>query len=193
MTKRIRIGLPKGKVHGNSKRIIEKSFNFTVPEEKLHVRVDDYDVFFLKHRDIAELVSEGDLDFGVTSEEWLNELRSDVNILKKLDWCDTKMALIVKDEFKEILTCVTEFYNIASNYFKTKGMDHVVIKRISGSSEALVPTMYDSSIDCVETGDTLNANELFIKEVLFDSSMVIICNKSINNELINKFNIDIDV
>lgn len=85
--RKIRVGYPKGNVHGKARHLVEKRFNISFPKEKLHIENDDYDIFFLKHRDIARLVVQRTLDFGVTSEEWLQELNveKDVNVLKKLD------------------------------------------------------------------------------------------------------------
>lgn len=189
--KKIKIGFPKGNVHGKSRELTEKLLKKTSPKGQLHIGNDFYDIFFLKHRDITRMVAEGKLDFGITSEEWIYELKSEekLNVLKKLDWCDTRIALIVHDgEQSENKKCITEFYNIAVEYFAKKGIDDIQVDKISGSSEALVPTLYDCCIDCVETGSTLKENNLVIKDIIFNSSIVVVSNKNVSKETIDKFN-----
>lgn len=186
---KIKIGLPKGKVHGKAKRLIENFFDAELIKDKLYICTEKYDFFLLKHRDIARLVAEGTLDFGITSEEWLRELRveNEVNIIKKLDWCDTKISLITHESKDGInKNCITEFYNIAIDYLKSKPDMDVKVDKISGSSEALIPAIYDCCIDCVETGTTLEKNNLIVKDVIFESSMVFIGNKFKAESLINE-------
>lgn len=188
---RIRIGLPKGKVHGKGYKLIEESFRTVISTHQLSFTSLDYEVYFMKHRDIARLVGNNTLDFGITSEEWIREMDANVCILKKLDWCTTKMALIAASHDVVISSCVTEFPNIAKSYFTSN--NQVNIATVSGSSESMVPTLYDCCIDCVETGNTLKENSLIVLDELFTSNMVLICNTSIDNTLIHKFLHDIHI
>lgn len=167
----INIGLPKGNVFNKSKELVEKFTGNSIIDGKLKVGYENFRFYFLKHRDIPFFVESGKLDYGITSDEWIVETGVSVTRIKELDWCDTKIALIKSENYGgDLLTCVTEFENIARKYFE----DNVQIERISGSSEALVPEMYSCCIDCVESGKTLNVNDLVIADIIMYSKMVLI-------------------
>lgn len=167
----ISIGLPKGNVFDKSKEIVEKFTGSSVVDGKLKIEYKNYRFYFLKHRDIPFLVENGKLDYGITSDEWIAETGVAVARIKELDWCNTQIALIKsKNYVGDLLNCVTEFENIAKKYFENS----VQIERISGSSEALIPEIYNCCIDCVESGKTLKVNDLVVEDVIFNSKIVLI-------------------
>ena len=167
----INIGLPKGNVLSKSKQLVERITGKPVVAGRLSVEYENYRFFFLKHRDIPGLVEQGVLNYGITSDEWIAETDARVIRFKELDWCDTKIALIEhKDASNKPRSCVTEFQNIARKYLPKD----VHIHYISGSSEAMVPFMFDCCIDCVESGATLVRNNLVIKDILLSSKIVVI-------------------
>lgn len=77
-----------------------------------------------------------------------------------------------KDRTGDSRSCVTEFPNIASKYFKEQGIECNIF-HISGSSEACVPQIFDWCIDCVETGTTLLENDLMEKEIILESKVAL--------------------
>ena len=103
------IGLPKGSIKEKSIKLIAE-FGFNIQKGKLSYTNDNIKFILLKHRDIPRLIIEEKIDYGITSEEWLYELQSyeKVKILKKLDWCDTRIDLISSKAISKINTCVTE-------------------------------------------------------------------------------------
>lgn len=184
MKSKIRIGVPKGGVHSRSLDLANSISNAHIQKERLSVSTDIYDIFFLKHRDIARMLKEGLLDFGITSEEWLEEINYHPQILLRLDWCHTQISLICHPLSENINTCVTEFPNIASEYFAKERLD-VDVYKVNGSSEALVPLLFDSCIDCVESGNTLVKNNLITRTVIMESDIVLVGKMENSVEMLN--------
>lgn len=179
----VRIGLPKGNLLEKSIKLTEKLIGSTPNRAKLHFVNDDYTILLLKHRDIPNMVELGLLDCGITSFEWLKENKSNVKVLDILDWCDVRISLIkaidTKVDMKKNIICGTEFPNIAHEFFINEGVNHTIYK-LSGSSEACVPLLFDFCVDCVETGNTLTANNLTEESVIFESKTVFISNNNID-------------
>lgn len=179
------IGLPKGSIIVKSLELIETIINEKIDRKKLFFKKENINFYLLKHRDIPKLVYEGILDFGVTSEDWIEEFGKEFDKIKSLDWCDTRTSVISSTERRILsleneLRCVTEFPNIAKRYFSEIGMHNVEVVYISGSSESLVPSIYDCCVDCVETGDTLKLHDLIEEEIINNSKVTIITKKSID-------------
>ena len=181
----MKIGLPKGNVIDKSFLVAKKLLSHELDLGRLSFLNDTYEIYLLKHRDIPKLVEDGRIDIGITSYEWVKERQSDVKVLAELDWCDTKICLIKSPNVlknTETLNCVTEFPNIAKEYLKRKNTIFSIY-HISGSSEALVPGMFQTCIDCVESGETLRKNNLIVEEVILESRVIVIGNRdSINSK-----------
>lgn len=177
----IRIGLPKGTIKTKSLHVIRQLTGVDTPEKKLSYKNDVMEIFLLKHRDIPGLLSRNRIDIGVTSTEWLTECNCDLKVFKHLDWCDTRMSVIGKagtqlHDLKQV-RCVTEFPSIAANYFREQGIAQVDITAVSGSSESMVPSIFDISIDCVETGRTLRENGLIEIDIISHCKTVLVCRR----------------
>lgn len=175
-----RVGLPKGVVKGRSLQLIERILGVPPDSGRLsHFDAGDFQFYLLKHRDIPRLIDYGHLDIGITSTEWLVESESKAHRIAKLDWCDCRVSFIrhqsqASGEFPPSLTCVSEFPRIARAYLRERGAVTHRLDYISGSSEALVPSLYDSCIDCVETGKTLAAHGLTEVDVIMHTSVEVI-------------------
>ena len=171
----IKIGLPKGTLYEHSRRLVREITCSEVPKGRLSLQYGKYIFYFLKLRDIPKLIETKKLDCGITSDEWIAETRTDLARLVELDWCNTSIAVIVhKDCNNEIEHCITEYSNLAKLYFKNST---VKIDYISGSCEALVPSLYDCCIGCVESGDTLQQNDLKIEKIILHSRTVFVTRK----------------
>lgn len=172
----LKIGLPKGNIKKKSIALAKTMLNEDYDDSLLHFCKDDIEVFLLKQRDIPQLLDNGILDIGITSTEWITEKEVDLTIEQYLDWCDTRISLITPSNHMErpLKTCVTEYPQIASRFFNENKMTDTKIITLSGSSEALVPYVYDCCIDCVETGGTLKHNGLVEKTIIFEAKTVLV-------------------
>jgi ATP phosphoribosyltransferase len=187
----LRIGLPKGGVIQHSLKLMGKCLNKEIDSNALNDIEGQYCFYLLKHRDIPRLVEDGVLDIGVTSSEWVEEVGADLSIIKNLDWCDTRISLISHRDMPVLehgeVRCVTEFANIAKNYFKKVGLQNAQIDNISGSSESFVPSIYNCCVDCVETGATLQLHDLVEESVILRSKTVVVARKPNNGPIHDAF------
>ena len=137
-----------------------------------------YDFYILKHRDVPKLVYSGVLDVGITTTEWIKELNLPLYKIKELSWYSGRLSLLSRQKkllkSKKNIRCITEFPNIARKFFISEKVNSYSIECISGSTEGLIPTLYDCSIDCVETGLTKKLHLLEEEKVLFQSKAVLI-------------------
>lgn len=184
----LNIGLPKGVIKHRSLEIVKRYMNEEIDNNQLRFKAADQTCFYLlKHRDIPRLVHKGFLDIGITSSEWIEERGLALTINRELDWCNTRISLIsAKDRpilgKQTTVTCVTEFPNISSKFFAEQNMNSEIAS-ISGSSESLVPSIYDCCIDCVETGSTLKIHNLVEELVIYHSRVVVISRRESGHKL----------
>ena len=174
----LRIGLPKGILLGKSRQIMRNAAPEIYEDNLLSLKTNNMSLYLLKHRDIPVLIDHGYLDVGITSLEWLYENSVMLEIYQYLDWNDTRISLIVSGQkencIKGEFTCSSEYVKIATDYFIKKNMPIKKVVKISGSTEATIPNMFDCCVDCVDTGSTLRKNNLIEKEVILFSKVVVI-------------------
>jgi ATP phosphoribosyltransferase len=176
------VGLPLGRVAGRSRALAALLVDGDQDPELLYTSSGDRSVrvVFLKHRDIPGLVADGVLDIGVTSFEWVRESEQPVRVLHELDWCDTRVSLLVPDAVEFVpppsrhLRCVTEFPTLAAGHFARVGLLDVEMRVVSGSTEGMVPGLFDCAIDCVETGKTAARHGLREEAMILASTTVVI-------------------
>ncbi len=169
----IKVGLPKGNIYTKSIDLVEQITGNKIKKGTLFVEYENYIFYFVKHRDIPNLIDSGKLDFGITSQEWLYESEKNLIEFKKLDWCDTSICLISNNRESQFNNCVSEYPNLTKKFFTTNNIT-ANIEYVSGSCEALVPTMFDCCVGCVESGKTLRENNLMVIEKIIDSKIVFI-------------------
>lgn len=188
----IRIGLPKGVVKHRSEALIERAIGTKLGARQLCASDGRrYEFLLLKHRDIPKLVELGKLNIGITSTEWVAETAAAIKRVKSLDWCDCRISLIVHERSRSVddpqFSCVTEFPRIAGDFFSKRGRRPSRLDVVSGSSEALVPRVYDATIDCVETGQTLAAHRLVEAYVIMHTKVEVVAPVSGETTVIDWF------
>lgn len=176
----LRIGFPKGNLLEKSLSTIANLLDIETEKGKLHFsNGENYQVFLLKHRDIPFLLQQGKLDFAIVSTEWLEEKGSGLPILCDLGWSKYKICLIghpshMIDMVTGPQSCVTEYPVLAERYIQKMGWKNTKLSIVSGSSEGLVPAIYECCIDCVETGMTLKKHGLAVFDTLFETGVVLV-------------------
>lgn len=175
--KKIRIGLPKGSFIKYSNQIVSMLIGTPIVAKKLYYENDLYEIYLTKFRDVPKLIKNNVLDYGISCDEWITEIGEKIEIVTHLDWCDTKISLIgcesLESKKGQLVTCVTEYPNIAKRFFESKQINYSIY-HISGSSEAFVPNCFDYCVDCVETQETLNANGLSELEIILKSKVALV-------------------
>ena len=138
--------------------------------------------FWVKPSDVAIYVERGAADLGVAGKDILLEYRPDVFELLDLNLGKCRMAVAGMRDFyddgQRTLKVATKFTNIAARYYASKGREIDIIK-LNGSIEiAPILGLSDVIVDIVETGKTLQENNLEVKETILPISARLICNKA---------------
>jgi ATP phosphoribosyltransferase regulatory subunit len=196
----INIALPKGRLGEKAYAIFEAA-GYGCPEinedsRKLVFENAEKGVrfFWVKPSDVAIYVDRGAADIGVAGKDILLEYSKDVYELLDLDIGKCRMCVaavkgFTPDAFERTLRVATKFPNTARKHFARKGREIDVIE-LNGSIElAPILGLSDVVVDIVETGKTLQENNMEPVEEIADISARLISNKAsykFNNAAINK-------
>ncbi len=171
---------------GFRNRLMVTSKNFNV--ELLLIRDDD----------IPEYVQDGVCELGFVGANVTEEKRTDVNVLRDLDYgtCRLSIAVPKNSGFKQVedlagKRIATSYPHLTREYFDKKGIN-VDIVEISGAVE-ITPTLEvaDAICDLVSSGGTLKANGLTeLEPIMYSECQLIQTRKPVDpkkQELIDKF------
>jgi len=184
----INIALPKGRL-GNQVYEMFAAVGFDCPEfgeksRKLIFSNDEKNLrfFWVKPSDVAIYVERGVADIGVVGQDVLLETNPDVYELLDMNCGICRMMVAAKktweDDTDGTLRVATKYPNIAARYYAGKSRDIDIIK-LNGSIEiAPILGLSDVIVDIVETGNTLKANNLEVKENIAPISARLIANKA---------------
>ena len=175
MSKPLRIALTKGRLEKDTVGLLESlGFDCTEVHEKgrkliLSIPDANLEVVLAKAADVITYVDRGVCDMGVVGKDTIMEMPGKFFEIVNLGFGKCKFALAAKKgvEFYEgfgVKTIATKYPNVARTFFEAKGMDVEIVK-IEGSVElAPLLDLSDGIVDIVETGTTLKANGLEVKE-----------------------------
>lgn len=138
--------------------------------------------FWVKPSDVAIYVERGAADIGVAGKDILLEYTPDVYELLDLKAGVCRMAVAAKKGFRDdtakTLRVATKFTNIARRYYAEKCREIELI-HLNGSIElAPILNLSDVIVDIVETGKTLEENNLEPIETVVPISARLIANKA---------------
>ena len=186
------VALPKGRLGDNVYKLFE-SIGYDCKEiyndnRKLVFENEDKGVRFLlvKPSDVTIYVEHGAADIGVVGKDILLDGKPNVYDLVDLpNLGKCRMCVAAKNGYKEdagrVLRVATKFVNIAKDYYANKNREIDIIK-LNGSVE-LAPLlgMSDVIVDIVESGKTLDENNLSVIEEIYSIHAKLIGNISTYN------------
>ena len=183
----INIALPKGRLGERVYRIPEQ-VGYSCPSvlednRKLIFENPEAGVryFWVKPSDVASYVERAAADVGIAGKDVLLEYQPEVYELADLGVGRCRMCVAgrkgVRERPRQTLRVATKFPNIASRYYSALSRDIEIIK-LHGSIE-LAPLLglSDVIVDLVETGKTLQENDLEVIETIVPISARLIANK----------------
>lgn len=191
----LKIAIPnKGRLSQKIYDLLENSgLSFPAKDERtLSVQTYDgkYSLIYVRTQDIPKFVEDGVADIGFTGFDIVTEQKSDVEIIKKLDFGKCDMVVAVKEEDKinvasdlpQQIKVATSFPNIAREYFEKLGKTAKIIE-VSGATE-ITPRLglSDVVVDITSSGATLKSNKLKIIDKILSSSAIIIKRKNLSCE-----------
>jgi len=139
-------------------------------------------LIFVKPADVPVYVERGIADCGVVGRDVL--LESDADLLQplSLNLGACRIVVAAKNEAavrqSGMLKVATKYPRIAARHFGARGVAVDLIE-LSGSVElAAVLGLADCIVDLVETGKTLEENDLSVVEVITESSARVVVNRA---------------
>lgn len=137
--------------------------------------------FWVKPTDVRVYVERGAADVGIVGKDILLEYAPQVYELLDLGLGKCRMCVAGYEDFYDnrdkVLRVATKFPNIARRYYQQKSRDIEIIK-LNGSIElAPILGLSDVVVDIVETGKTLQENQLAPLETITEISARFISNK----------------
>jgi ATP phosphoribosyltransferase regulatory subunit len=184
----INIALPKGRLGEQVYGIFEKCgygcADILSDTRKLFFENADAGVRYLwvKPSDVAIYVERGAADIGVCGSDILAEHSPEVYELHDLGVGVCRLAVAAPKDFIDdhsgVLRVATKFTETAKRYYDAQNREIDIIT-LNGSIE-LAPLLglSDVIVDLVETGNTLRANDLEVKEEICGVSARLIANKA---------------
>ena len=136
----------------------------------------------VKPSDVAIYIAHGAADIGVVGKDILEEGDFDIYELLDLNLGKCNMCVAAPNDYVEDfdrpLRVATKFVNIAKNYYISLNREIEIIK-LNGSIEiAPILGLSDVIVDIVESGKTLQENNLRVYEKIMPISARLIANKS---------------
>ena len=184
----LNIALPKGRL-GDSVYALFSQIGYDCKDleeqnRKLVFENKERDLRYLlvKPSDVAIYVERGAADIGVVGRDVLLETEPDVYELLDLGFGKCSLAIAARngwtDDVSLPLRVATKYPNVTARYFSARNRQIDVIK-LNGSIElAPILGLSDVIVDIVETGRTLEENDLSVIARIEPSSARLIANKS---------------
>lgn len=189
--KKLKLGIPKGSLQEYTLRVFRLAgFDIEVPKRGYFLKIDDPEIecFLLRPQEIPKYIERGQLDLGISGDDWIAETKAKVikicdlryakREIKKVRWV---LAVPVDSKIKSIKdlegkTISTEIINLAKDYLN-KNKVKAKVEFSWGATEVKPPRFTDAIIDLIETGISLKAHNLRILDTIFTSSTKLITNK----------------
>jgi ATP phosphoribosyltransferase len=189
------IAFPKGRLFDRSRELFAaKGISIDFDERKLVARDEEGSIesFLVKNSDLPTYVKHGIAGIGVCGGDVLYESGTRFVNLGTLPFGSTRMCLAAKRGFSgsadRVMKVATKFTRFAKDYFHGRGIPIRIIK-LNGSVElAPILGLAPYIVDLVETGTTLEANDLEVLEELETIRVHLIANPAyykLNYERVN--------
>jgi len=185
------IALSKGRILDPTLPLLEKA-GISIPKSELESRklildtnLSDVKVIVIRASDVPVFVQHGAADIGIAGKDVLLEHGAN-GIFELLDLGISKCRLMVaskkgQDLNKSTLKVATKYVKSAKEYFYKQGKQVEVIKLYGAMELAPIVGLSDCIVDLVDTGNTLEANNLVPLELIQEISSRLIVNSAAFN------------
>ncbi|MDI6731282.1 MAG: ATP phosphoribosyltransferase [Candidatus Margulisbacteria bacterium] len=190
MTKKLKIGLPKGSLQESTFELFKKAgWNVKSSSRSYYPAVDDdeLEIMLIRAQEMARYVESNVLDCGLSGSDWVQEsgcrVRTVADLvyakqgLRKVRWVlavpeDSKIKSAKDLKGKRI---ATELVKTTEKYLKAKKVK-AKVEFSWGATEAKPPELADAIVELTETGSSIKANHLKIIDTVLESNTVVIAN-----------------
>ena len=182
------IALSKGRILDQTLPLLEKA-GISIAKSELESRklildtnLNDVKVIVIRASDVPVFVQHGAADIGIAGKDVLLEHGAN-GIFELLDLGISKCRLMVaskkgQDLNKSTLKVATKYVKSAKEYFYRQGKQVEVIKLYGAMELAPIVGLSDCIVDLVDTGNTLEANNLVPLELIQEISSRLIVNSA---------------
>ena len=187
MTKPITIALPKGRLYEKTSAVLHScGYDLELGERQLVAQERDnrLQAILVKNSDLPTYVHHGIAGLGICGTDVVFESGYEFFELLTLPFGKTQICLAGRTDqdydhkTATSLTVASKFTRFTREFFHQRGISVSVI-RLNGSVElAPVLGLAPYIVDLVETGSTLRAHNLEVKEVLGETEVKLIANRS---------------
>mgnify|MGYP005836582371 CR=1 FL=1 len=193
MSKRLKLGLPKGSLERATIELFKNAgWNIKVSSRNYFPTIDDEEIScsLIRAQEMARYVENGVLDAGLTGLDWILETAADVEIVSDLIYSKASVqkarwvVAVPEDSSIQGLedlagkTISTELVNFTKRYFAEKKIP-VTVEFSWGATEAKVAEgLVDAIVEVTESGATLKAHGLKIIHTLLETNTKLIANQN---------------
>lgn len=181
------IALPKGRLFDKTRKLLERcGYHLELGERQLVAREknDSLQAILVKNSDLPTYIHHGIAGLGICGSDVIYESGYEFFELLSLPFGKTNICLAGRiDDGNDhraaaSLTVASKFTRFTGDYFHGRGIPVSVIK-LNGSVElAPVLGLAPYIVDLVETGGTLRAHDLEVKEILGETEVKLIANRA---------------
>lgn len=185
MTQPMTIALPKGRLFDKTQALLaDCGYRLELGERQLVARErnDSLQAILVKNSDLPTYVHHGIAGLGICGSDVVFESGYEFYELLALPFGKTRICLAGRKDDEEdhrnvtSLTVASKFVRFSHDFFHRRGIPVSVI-RLNGSVElAPVLGLAPYIVDLVETGSTLKAHNLEVKEVLGETEVKLVAN-----------------
>lgn len=185
MSTPITIALPKGRLFDKTRDLLSRcGYNLELGERQLVAREssNSLQAILVKNSDLPTYVHHGIAGLGICGSDVIYESGYEFFELLSLPFGKTEICLAgakhADEDYRNVsgLTVASKFTRFTRDYFHSRGVPVSVI-RLNGSVElAPVLGLAPYIVDLVETGSTLRAHDLEVKEVLGETEVRLVAN-----------------
>ncbi|MBF0197858.1 MAG: ATP phosphoribosyltransferase [Planctomycetes bacterium] len=151
------------------------------------------EVYFLPAKDIPNAVASGAIHYGVTGIDLIQNSHAQVDTHLNLGIGRARMVLASPEAkpYKDISSLNgkrigSSYTALAENFLKENGVKDYKMVHFDGSVEIQVALgVVDAIVDITETGSSLAANNLEIRETILTSEMVLISSKGYEGDVLD--------
>lgn len=191
MTKKLKLGLPKGSLQESTISIFEKAgYRIRVDERSYFPSIDDPEIecMLIRAQEMARYVQDGVIDCGITGKDWIIESKARVVEMADLVYSKRGMrpvkwvlAVPISSKIKSVKDLkgkriATEAVNLTEDYLKRNKVK-ATVEFSWGATEVKPPRLADAIVEITETGASLEANNLKILDTILESTPRFIMNK----------------
>src|ERR1043166_8727346 len=184
MNRKLRFGLPKGSLQDATiEKMGKAGFNIRVSSRSYAPYVDDdeLEIRLIRAQEISRYVEHGYLDCGITGYDWILENGSDVHevgefLFSKATRQPTRWVLAVPEAspIKSVRDLngkriATEVVNLTKKFLKENRIK-AEVEFSWGATEVKAHELVDAIVEVTETGASLRANNLRIRDTVPSST-----------------------